>query len=92
VITNWRPPFPLVASWLGLLALLGLTVTMAYLPLGAFNAAIALGIGGIKAAVVAAVFMELWHRGARILIFAAAGLFWLGIMLWLGLMDFLART
>ena len=29
MITNWRPPFPLVASWLGLLALLGLTVTMA---------------------------------------------------------------
>ena len=92
MITNWRPPFPLVASWLGLLALLGLTVTMAYLPLGAFNAAVALGIGGIKAAVVAAFFMELWHRGARILIFAAAGLFWLGIMLWLGLMDFLTRT
>jgi cytochrome c oxidase subunit 4 len=90
--TSWRPPLRLVASWLGLLALLGLTLTLAYLPLGAFNAAFALTIAAVKGAVVAAVFMELWHRGKRILIFAAAGLFWLGIMLWLGLMDFLTRT
>jgi len=89
---DWRPPFPLVASWLGLLALLGLTVSLAYLPLGAFNALVALGIGTIKAAIVAAIFMELWHRNMRMLVFAGAGLFWLGIMLWLGLMDFLTRT
>jgi cytochrome c oxidase subunit IV len=92
MMTNWRPPFPLVASWLGLLALLALTVTMAYLPLGAFNAPVALSIAAIKATIVAAIFMELWHRGARLLVFATAGLFWLGIMLWLGLMDFLTRT
>jgi cytochrome c oxidase subunit 4 len=91
-MTKWRPPFPLIASWLGLLALLGLTVSLSYVPLGAFNSIAALGIGMIKAAIVAAVFMELWHRGARTLIFALAGLFWLGILLWLGLMDFLTRT
>jgi cytochrome c oxidase subunit 4 len=90
-VTNWRLPVSLVASWLGLLALLALTVTMAYVPLGTFNPAVALGIGAIKAVIVAAFFMELWHRGARIIIFAVAGLFWLGIMLWLGLMDFLTR-
>jgi cytochrome c oxidase subunit 4 len=89
---NWRPPFPLVASWLVLLALLALTVMFAYLPLGAFNIAVALGIGATKAAIVAALFMELWHRDARILVFAAAGLFWLMILLWLGLMDFVTRT
>jgi cytochrome c oxidase subunit IV len=91
-MTNWRPPFPLVASWLGLLALLAVTVTFAYLPLGAFNIAVALGIGATKATIVAALFMELWHRGPRTLVFAAAGLFWLMILLWLGLMDFLTRT
>jgi cytochrome c oxidase subunit 4 len=90
-MTNWRPPFPLVASWLGLLALLALTVTMAYLPLGAFNIVVALGIGATKALIVAAFFMELRYRGARLLVFAAAGLFWLGILFWLGLMDFLTR-
>ena len=91
-MTGWRPPLALVASWLGLLALLAFTVTLAYVPLGKFNFFISLGIAALKAGIVAAIFMELWHRGARTLIFAAAGLFWLGILLWLGLMDFLTRT
>jgi cytochrome c oxidase subunit IV len=69
-----------------------LTVTLAYMPLHAFNAVAALLIASIKALVVAAVFMELRHRGPRTLIFAGAGFFWLGILLWLGLMDFLTRT
>jgi hypothetical protein len=56
------------------------------------NAVVALSIGVIKAAIVAAVFMELRHRGPPTFIFAGAGLFWLGILLWLGLMDFLSRT
>ena len=92
LMERWRPSVPLVASWLGLLALLALTVTLAYQPLGAFNAVAALGIGATKALIVAAVFMELRHRGPRTLIFAAAGLFWLAILLWLGSMDFLTRT
>ena len=91
-MTNWKPPLPLVAAWLGLLALLALTVTLAYLRLGAFNIVVALGIGATKAAIVAALFMELWHRDARMLVFATAGLFWLAILLWLGLMDFVTRT
>jgi cytochrome c oxidase subunit 4 len=91
-MTDWRPPFSLVASWLGLLALLALTVTLAYVPLGAFNVVVALGIGATKAAMIAAIFMELRHRGARTMVFATAGLFWLAILLWLGSMDFLTRT
>ncbi|MBO4224391.1 cytochrome C oxidase subunit IV family protein [Bradyrhizobium neotropicale] len=87
-----RPSIPLLAAWLVLLALLALTVGLSYVPLGNGNAMIALSIAALKAAVVAAVFMELWHRGPRTLIFAAAGLFWLAILLWLGLMDFLTRT
>jgi cytochrome c oxidase subunit 4 len=91
-MTGWRPPLPLVSAWLALLALLALTVTLAYVPLHALNAIAALTIGSIKAAIVAAVFMELRHRGPRTFIFAGAGLFWLGILLWLGSMDFLTRT
>lgn len=91
-MTRWRPPFPLVMSWLGLLVLLALTVTLAYQPLGAFNQVAALSIAMLKAGLVAAVFMELRHRGPRTFVFALAGLFWLGILLWLGLMDFLSRT
>lgn len=89
---QWRPSLSLVGAWLGLMALLALTVTLAYVPLGAANAVVALSIGTIKAALVAAVFMELRHRGALTFVFAGAGLFWLGILLWLGLMDFLTRT
>lgn len=91
-MTRSRPPLALLGAWLALLALLALTVTLAYLPLGSFNAVVAISIGAVKAAIVAAVFMELRHRGARNLIFAGAGLFWLGILLWLGMMDFLTRT
>jgi len=91
-MTRWRPPLALAAAWLALLALLALTVTLAYQPLGTFNAVVALGIGTVKAAIVAAVFMELRHRGPRTFLFAGAGLFWLGILLWLGMMDFLTRT
>jgi cytochrome c oxidase subunit IV len=89
---KWRPSRPLVASWLGLLALLALTVTLAYQPLGAFNMVASICIGATKAAIVAAVFMELRQRRPRTLIFAGAGLFWLAILLWLGSMDFLTRT
>jgi cytochrome c oxidase subunit 4 len=81
-----------IVSWLALLALLALTVTLAYQPLGVFNMIVALTIGSIKAAIVAAVFMELRQRGSRTMVFAAAGLFWLGILLWLGSMDFVTRT
>ena len=71
-------------AWLALLALLALTVTLAYVPLGAFNAVVALTIGSVKAAIVLPISMELRQRGSRTLVFAAAGLFWLGILLWLG--------
>jgi cytochrome c oxidase subunit 4 len=91
-MTEWRPPLALVLAWFALLALLALTVTLAYVPLGTFNSVVALSIGTVKAAIVAAVFMELRHRGARTFVFAGAGLFWLGILLWLGMMDFLTRT
>jgi cytochrome c oxidase subunit IV len=32
------------------------------------------------------------HRGLRTFLFASVGLFWLSILLWLGMMDFLTRT
>jgi cytochrome c oxidase subunit 4 len=85
------PPRPLIWSWLALVGLLSLTVFAAYLPLGAFNTALALAIALGKALIVAAVFMELRQRGGLTLAFAGAGFFWLGIMLWLALADYLTR-
>jgi cytochrome c oxidase subunit 4 len=89
---RWHPSIDLVLCWIGLLAFLGLTVTLSYQPLASFNFPIAMTIATIKAGLVAAIFMELRHRSGIIRAFAAAGFFWLAILLWLGLMDFLTRV
>ena len=89
---RWHPSRALLGAWLALLLLLTMTVALSYVPLGSFNGVIALLIAATKAAIVAAIFMELRHRDARTYIFAGAGLFWLGILLWLGMMDFMTRT
>lgn len=87
----WRPSTDLVLCWIGLLTLLGLTVTLSYQPLASFNFPVAMMIAAIKAGLVAVIFMELRHRSGVVRAFAAAGFFWLAILLWLGLMDFLTR-
>jgi cytochrome c oxidase subunit IV len=89
---TWSAPSrALTLSWLALLVLLGLTVLLAYQPLGVMNTAIALSIATTKALIVATIFMEL-RRGAGLTIaFAAAGFFWLGVLLWLAGTDFITR-
>jgi cytochrome c oxidase subunit IV len=89
--TTQRPPRILILSWLALLALLGATVTIAYIPLGVANTVIAMIIAAMKGAIVAAIFMELRERNPLTLTFAGAGFFWLGIMLWLALADYVTR-
>jgi caa(3)-type oxidase subunit IV len=44
-----------------------------------------------KALIVLAIFMELRERHALTIAFAGAGFFWLAIMLWLALADFVTR-
>jgi cytochrome c oxidase subunit 4 len=86
------PPRILVISWAALLVLLGTTVFLAYQPLGSFNLFIALLIATSKALIVAAVFMELRERNGLTIAFAAAGFFWLGILIWLSGADFITRA
>ena len=88
---RWHPPSILVWALLGLLALLGLTIALAYQRLGAFNTPIALAIATTKALVVAAIFMELRERRPLIIAFASAGFFWLAILMWLAAADFMTR-
>jgi cytochrome c oxidase subunit 4 len=85
------PPPALTFSWIGLLVLLGLTVTLAYQPLGAFNSPIALTIAALKTVIVAAVFMELRERRPLMLAFAGAGICWLAVLMWLSSTDFTRR-
>lgn len=88
---SWHCPRAVALSWLALLVLLGATVFLSYQPLGTFNTVIALVIATAKALIVAAVFMELRERNGVMIAFAAAGFFWLGILLWLSGTDFLTR-
>ena len=88
---KWHPPRILLLSWAGLLALLALTVFGAYTPLGVVNTPLALAIAVGKALIVVIIFMELRERNALTVAFASAGFFWLGIMLWLALADFMTR-
>ena len=86
------PLRPLILAWLALLALLGLTAGLAYLPMGRFNLVAALAIAAAKALVVLAVFMELARGASLRWVFAAAGFFWLGILFLLSMTDYLTRA
>jgi cytochrome c oxidase subunit 4 len=88
---GWHPPRALIVCWLGLMALLALTVSVAYLPLGTLNTVAALAIASVKALLIAAVFMELRERDGLMIAFAGAGFFWLAILMWLALADVLTR-
>jgi cytochrome c oxidase subunit 4 len=83
--TIWR-------CWVALILLLAATTASAFVPLGSFNLPVSLAIAVIKALVVLLFFMEL--RGSRGLVraFAAAGFFWLLIMIVLTGSDYWHRT
>jgi cytochrome c oxidase subunit 4 len=87
-----RPSRAQLGSWVALLGLLALTVTIAYQPLGAYNGRIALTIATVKALIVAAIFMELRDRRPLLLTFASAGVCWLAVLLWLASADFTRRA
>ena len=78
--------------WLALLVLLALTTASAFLPLGTANLFISLGIAVAKALIVLLFFMELRASAALVRVFAAAGFFWLMIMIALTTADYTHRT
>jgi cytochrome c oxidase subunit 4 len=74
-----------------LIGLTFLTVGVSFLHLGAWHAPVALAIATTKAALVALFFMHLIHESGMIRVAAAAGLFWLAILMGLTLTDFMTR-
>jgi cytochrome c oxidase subunit IV len=78
--------------WLALLVLLALTTASAFLPLRTANVFISLGIAVAKALIVLLFFMELKASAALVRVFAAAGFFWLMIMIALTSADYTHRT
>ena len=84
-------PRHLVAVAVALLLLLAATAVVAQHDFGPLNVVIALGIAGLKAALVMAFFMELrWSRPV-VRLAAAAGFFWLAILIGMTLGDVLTR-
>lgn len=74
-----------------LLGFLALTIAAAYVNLGPFNTIVAMLISAAKGALILLFFMHLRYSKPTLWIFAAAGFFWLGIMLVLTLNDYLTR-
>jgi len=82
----------LLFAWLALMALMLLSLGSAHMPLGSWNVAIGLAIAALKAAIVAALFMELLAAEALLRIVAAAGLFTLALLVGLSGLDFATRA
>ncbi len=85
-------PRPLLLGWVGLLALLGVQVGLAYLPLGPAHLYFALGVSVAMATIVAWIFMELASAPHLARIFAYAGLFWVMVLFVLGGSDYTTRA
>jgi len=80
------------AVFIALLALTALTTGVAFIDLGGVgNIAVALSIAVIKAVLVALYFMHLRYSSPLTVIFAGAGIFWLGILVALTLSDYITR-
>jgi cytochrome c oxidase subunit 4 len=78
--------------WVSLLALLALTVGVAYIHLGRLNAFASLGIAVAKATIIILYFMHVRYSPRLVWVFVGAGFFWLGIMFVLSLGDYLTRV
>jgi cytochrome c oxidase subunit 4 len=83
--TIWR-------CWAALVLLLAATTGSAFVPLGSLNLVVSLSIAVAKALVVLLFFMELRASRALVRTFAAAGFFWLMIMIVLTGADYWHRT
>lgn len=86
------PPRTYVLVAAALLVLLALTAFVSEIDLGRFNIVVALLIAVTKAALVVLFFMEVRYHSKLTWLFAAAGFFWLSIMLTLTLTDAVHRV
>lgn len=85
------PPKAYVAVFAALVVLTAVTTTVAFLDLGPWNTAVALGIAFTKATLVVLIFMHLKYSSRLTRVVVAGGLFWLAILLALTLSDFFTR-
>ena len=86
------PPKTYLSVWAALLVLLGVTVGLAYLPLGPVHVVAAVTIAFAKAVLIVLFFMHVKYKDRLVAVFVCAGLFWLGIMFALSLGDYMTRS
>jgi cytochrome c oxidase subunit 4 len=78
--------------FLALLVLTAITTTVAFIDLGGiFNVSVAIIIAITKAVLVMLYFMHLRYSSHLTVLFAGAGILWLGIMIALTASDYISR-
>jgi len=78
--------------WITLLVCTYLTYKLAFVELGRFNAAVALGIATLKATLVALFFMHVWHASEKLTkLVVIAAIFFLMLLLGLTMSDYATR-
>lgn len=80
-----------VVVFIALMILLAVTVGVAFLDLGKFGIFVAIGIATVKACLILLFFMHLRDSTHLVLIFAALGVIWWGILLVVVVSDYLSR-
>jgi cytochrome c oxidase subunit 4 len=78
--------------FLALMLFTAITVWVAFLDLGPFNTAVALGIAITKATLVVLFFMHVKYSTRLTWAVVAGSVFWLGILLVLTMSDYLTRA
>ena len=74
-----------------LMVFTAITVAVAYIDLGPFNIAVALGIAGIKATLVVLFFMHVKYSSKLTWAIVISAVFWLGLLFVLTMNDYLTR-
>jgi cytochrome c oxidase subunit 4 len=77
---------------LTLMALTGITVWAAFIDLRQFNIVVALAIATCKATLVVLFFMHAKYSPRRTQLVIVAGIFWLAILLFLTMSDYISRV
>lgn len=81
-----------VGIWLALMCLTVLTASVAFIDLGPLNTVVALVIATTKALLVALVFMHVKYASEKLTrMVIVSSLFWLLLLLFLSLADYLTR-
>jgi cytochrome c oxidase subunit 4 len=78
--------------WAVLVALVGATLFLAYVPMGRLNTPVGMGIAAVKAVLIALLFMNLRRPDPLLRLAGAASLLWIAFMFTLTFADLLTRA